>query len=244
VVVCLVWYSDDHAYVSVSFISSEADRFNGIRTFFILDVSALLYMCSCTYRVGSRGACTSVPSYLNLSEFWNIVADGIQVSAGVCRYSYRAWYILKVTVLPDDIPAVLIAIPDLLSLAVDDPLGVTLLFGDVLTDCGLVVLYQGLLSTLVTFLGNKLMGVDNIIMVDASEGSIGAVGISNNLTFSYWNRDAGRVLVSGAGSGGSECTDLMVGGVVEDLTVGGDVHTVLVVTVSMVIPPWEPRNQG
>ena len=176
---------------------SEANRFDGVKAFFIFNLGTSLFIGCRAHGVGF--CCTScfVGSDLDLAELRDRVVDRRQVVTAVSREGSGSGYLLKCAILPDNVFAVLIASPDLLSCqGADDPLGLTVLLRDVLTDWGLVVFNQSLHSSLFAFLGYKWLRVDNIIVVQSRVGFASAVSKSNDIALSDRYRDTGRSLLN------------------------------------------------
>jgi len=224
---------------------SEANRFDGVKAFFIFNLGTSLLIGCRANRVGL--CCTSrcVSSDLDLPELRDRVVDRWQVETAVSRDGDGTGYLLKGAILPDNVFTVLIAGPDLLSCqVVDDPLGLTVLLRDVLADGGLVVFNQSLHSSLFAFLGNKLVCMDNIIMINSRERFASAVSKPNDIALSNRYGDTGRTLLDLASPVCSVGAELVESDIVLNLAVRGDINAVLVVAVPMVIATRESGDQG
>ena len=142
----------------------------------------------------------------------------------------------KVTIFPSDFPTVLITSPDFLSRTIDHPLGVTLFLGDIGTDRHLLHFGDGLLliSYGTGLLGEGLCG-GGVIMEDVVGGDVGTAGVSYYLTCGNRYRDTDLPLLSTAVPGHLVRAEVHGGGVELNLTVLGDVHTVVIMSISMVV---------
>jgi len=223
---------------------AEANRFDGVKAFFIFNLGTSLLIGCRANRVGLCCTRRCVSSDLDLPELRDRVVDRWEVETAVSGDGDGTGYLLKCTIFPNNVFAVLVAGPNFLSQVVDDPLGLAVLLRDVFADRGLVVFNQGFLSSLGTFLGYKLVGVNNIVVVETGEGFASAIGKSNNIALSDRYGNTGRTLPDLASPVCSVGAELVEGDVVLNLAVRGDINTVLVVAVPMVIATRESGDQG
>lgn len=235
-VVCLVWDPEE--------CMPEADGFNKICTFLVLKILTLLYS-RCTalgVRCGFAGGFVSCD--LNLLELGDGVGDGVLVNAGVGRDVQGGRVGLQMTILPSDLLTVLITIPNLLPSLVDHPLAVTLLLGHVLADGDLVVLCEGLGPALETLLTNEGFAQHSIVVVVSCKGHTCTISICHSFTGGFRDTYTGSVLTSVAASTCSIGADIIVILLVQYLAVPGDIHTIILVTVSLMIPAREGCDES
>ena len=152
--------------------------------------------------------------------------------------------VLQNAVFPADIPAVFISIPDLLSLLVDDPLGVTLLLGHRCTHRHLLHFLQDLYTSLLALLGYKRLLLCRVKSLVGQSFLVVTIGIGNYFTSDPWYRDAEFLLTFVAGLLQLECADLLRGDVVVQLAVTGGVNTVVIMSITMVLSTKGEACQG
>ena len=236
VVVCLVGNLDHHL--------GEAEGLDDILALLELHVGALLHVVGLALGAGSSLAFGPVAGDLDLVEAGHGVVDGGQVSAGVGGHFDGVRYIDQLAVLPGDDLAVLVTGPHLLSQLVDDPLGLALLLLHGLADWLMVYLDQGLGVGLEAVLGDKAGLAARVVLHQLGEGYALAVGIRLGLALLDGDLDTGRSGLGLAAATHLVGAEVRGGGVVLDLAVAGDGHTVLLVTITVVIAARETGDKS
>jgi len=245
VVICLVGNSELHATACSSSIgATEADWLQNIGTFFILDFSTLGLLSGGALSIGSSLALGGIVVNRHLSDDGHVVGDDLSVKALPFWHLGVSLLVNKFALLKGLQLAVLIAGPHLLSNSVEHPLGVALLPGHVPADRHLVVLVQNLESILLTLLGGETEGVNTVVVEGLGEHVGGALGVANHLAILVGDGHTSSSYLCVAHSVSSVGADGGHADVVLDLTVPGDVDTLIIMTVSVVMTAMLARVTG
>merc|ERR1719189_2584575 len=221
--------------------ATEADGLQNIGTFFILDFSTLCLLSSGALSIGSSLALGGVVVNRDLSDDGHIIVDDLSVTALPYWHLGGTLLVNKFALFPGLHLAVLIAGPHLLSSSVQHPLGVTMLPGHIPADWHLVVLIQSLESILLTLLGGETQGVNT---EGLGEHIGGALGVANHLAVLVGDGHTSSSYLCIAHSISSVGADGGHADVVLDLAVPGDVDTLIIMTVSVVMTAMLARVTG
>jgi len=224
--------------------ATEADWLQNIGTFFILDFSTLCLLSSGALSIGSSLALGGVVVNRDLSDDGHIIVDDLSVTALPYWHLGGRLLVNKFALFPGLQLAVLIAGPHLLSSSVQHPLGVTMLPGHIPADWHLVVLIQSLESILLTLLGGETEGVNTVVVEGLGEHVGGALGVANHLAILVGDGHTSSSYLCVAHPTGSVCADGGHADVVLYLAVPGDVDTLIIMTVSVVMTAMLARVTG
>ena len=136
-----------------------------------------------------------------------VIHKGFTISAVKCWDSLSYFHILQMTVLPHHILTVHIPSPDFLSSClIKDPLGVTLLFGDIPADWHLLGLHNVLDGAIYTLLCWEAVFFDGVFPDCLRCRCVGTVSVVHQLTGLIWHSYTDRLglglteLVAGVGA--------------------------------------------
>ena len=143
---------------------------------------------------------------------------------------------LEFTILPDNISAVFISSPDLLSSLIDFPLGIAYGFCYIFTDGFLLDFLKGMDFILVTFLWNEGFCYCDVIVIHPSYSGDGiADSVSFSVAFSGWSGDANILAFLLAVSLDLVAADWLYSFIVGDFCVRGNVNAVIIMTIAVMI---------
>jgi len=245
VIICLVWNSELHAAVGSSLGgTAEAGRLNNIGTFFILYLNTLSLLSGGALRVGSSLALGGVVVNRDLSDDGHVVVDDDIILTLPDWHLGRVGVLNKFTLFNGLDLAVIVTVPHLLSSRVHYPLGVTYLLGHLPTDWHQVFLDEVLETILDTLLGGEAERVNTVVIEGSGEDIRRALGVTNDLAILVGDGHTSSSNLFVAHSTGSVCADGSNADVVLDLTVPGDVDTLIIMTISMVVTTMLARVSG
>ena len=216
-------------------------------------VLTVLPLHSLTLSVSGDGAdrlghCPTFPgeqSHIHIIAEDRLVLDGSRgFSAVVSVHQSGDLTRLESAVFPCDVPAVLISCPDLFSGSVEDPLCVALLLGNVPTDRHHLCLSQGFLHSRLAHHGNEVIYLEVVVSGGNRTLIILALREAHDHTVEDWN-----ILAEIFRPLRTLSIELIVAklhhGVIEaEVSVVGDVHTVLAVVVVLPCLDDGEREQG
>ena len=215
--------------------ASIAEWLNDISTLLVLHLCTLLPAGGHTLGVGGSLAPSVVPSQGNFIQHGHIVENGVAVLAGVDGNFRFLESVDQGTFFPSLQNTVFIAGPDLLTGRVQHPLGVALFPGHVLALGLLVILIQGLGAGLVAVLAVEGQSVNSVVVHGFGKDIRRTLGVSNHLAFLLRYGHTRSVYLLVADTGSSVGTQVGHRDVILDFTVPGNVDTLVVVAVAVVM---------
>ncbi len=204
-------------------------RLHQIVTLLVIQAHTLLRGRRRAHRIGDNATGRRVGRHLDRFEDRLGKGQDAIISAGPDRHLQGQDVVLQGALLPHHVLAVLVPVPDLLALVVDDPLGVALLAGDVLADGSLLRLLENLDPGGLAQLGGVGPRLELVIVKESGGGGVCAVGVGLHLADCDGDGGAGRLGHLVAAPLHAVGADVHGGGVVEDVAVPGDVDAVILV---------------